>query len=171
VSTGQKFRLPLSEEQVMDCAPAGRAAIAISAMMPKTIPRNPRIRMRKASRGNPTREPPSVTDFCAPGAWGFVSWSETDDVLIQRQCVFNAPGWRDLRDRERAAVCFRFVEGGSAGNLAGELKVADLAGEAVRGHGGRPGGDLEMKMGHDGVAGIADQPEHTEVLRTRCPRR
>jgi hypothetical protein len=67
VSTGQKFRLPLSEEQVMDCALAGRAAIAISAMMAKTIPRNPRIRMRKASRGNPTREPRSVSDFCVRG--------------------------------------------------------------------------------------------------------
>jgi hypothetical protein len=40
-----------------------------------------------------------------------------DDVLIQRQRVFNAFGWCNLRDRERGAVCFRFVEGAVPGIL------------------------------------------------------
>jgi hypothetical protein len=42
--------LPLSDEQVMDCAIAGRVAIAIHAMTPKTKTRKPRIRIRNPSR-------------------------------------------------------------------------------------------------------------------------
>src|SRR6185437_4007383 len=87
-----------------------------------------------------------------------------NDVLIERQRVFNALGRCDRGEWEWAAVCFRLVEGGSAGNLAGDLKVANLVRQTVRCHGGWSGGDLEMKVRHDGVAGIADQPQHLPQL-------
>jgi hypothetical protein len=51
VSMGQKFRLPLLDEQVMDCALAAGAAAASRAMMPNVVSRNPRIRMRNPSGG------------------------------------------------------------------------------------------------------------------------
>jgi hypothetical protein len=54
VLTAQKLRLPLSDEQVMDCALAERGAIAISATTPKTGTRNFRIRIRNSPRRNAT---------------------------------------------------------------------------------------------------------------------
>ena len=101
VSTGQKFRLPLSDEQVMDCALAEGAAIAIRAMMPKTIPRNPRIRILNPPAGivhvAGVRSPnfvdlAIVCEGMKHGCPSQLVGLERNIVLIQRQRVFNAIG-------------------------------------------------------------------------------
>jgi hypothetical protein len=85
---------------------------------------------------------------------------ECNDVLIERQRVFHVLRRRDRRDGELAAVGFRFVEGVGTRNFAGDLEIAYFVREAVRSHRGWSSGDLEMKMRHNRVAGIADQSEH-----------
>ena len=63
-------------------------------------------------------------------------------------------GQEDVRDR--SAVGFGLVEGGGAGDAGGDFEGVDLVGEAVGGEGRGLVHQLEVEMGDEGIAGVAD---------------
>src|SRR4051794_7444360 len=86
--------------------------------------------------------------------------TEVDYELVEGQGLFYVERRSDEGVRERGAVGFGLVESRGANAFCRDFEIVDFVGEAVGGEGRGLVHQLEMEMGNERVAGVADESEN-----------